>query len=67
MVGFQKQEDGMAKIKIAQMIGSVFEGGVEACVMNYYKAIDTSKVEFHFFVDRASKIIDKDKIGSLFG
>ena len=67
MVGFQKQEDGMAKIKIAQMIGSVFEGGVEACVMNYYKAIDTSKVEFHFFVDRASKIIDKDKIESLGG
>ena len=67
MVGLQKQEDGMAKIKIAQMIGSVFEGGVEACVMNYYKAIDTSKVEFHFFVDRASKIIDKDKIESLGG
>ena len=28
----------MEKIKVAQMIGSVVEGGVESCVMNYYKA-----------------------------
>lgn len=57
----------MKKLKVAQMIGSVFEGGVEACVMNYYKAIDTSKVEFDFFVDRASKIIDQERIEVLGG
>ena len=57
----------MKKLKVAQMIGSVFEGGVEACVMNYYNAIDTSKVEFDFFVDRASKIIDQERIEALGG
>lgn len=57
----------MEKIKVAQMIGSVFEGGVEACVMNYFSAIDSSKVQFDFFVDRASKIIDQEKIERLGG
>ena len=55
------------KIRVAQMIGSVFEGGVESCIMNYYSAIDASKVSFDFFVDRASKIIDQEKIEALGG
>ena len=55
------------KIKTAQMIGSVFEGGVESCIMNYFSAIDTSKVTFDFYVDRASKIIDREKIEALGG
>ena len=55
------------KIRVAQMIGSVFESGVESCIMNYYSAIDASKVSFDFFVDRASKIIDQEKIEALGG
>lgn len=50
------------KIRVAQVIGSVFEGGIESCIMNYFKAIDKSQVEFHFFVDQTSKVIDKDII-----
>ena len=57
----------MEKIKVAQMIGSVVEGGVESCVMNYYKAIDSTRVEFDFFVDRDSKIIDRKQIETLGG
>ena len=57
----------MEKIKVAQMIGSVVEGGVESCVMNYYKAIDSTRVEFDFFVDRDSKIIDRKQIEALGG
>lgn len=57
----------MEKIKVAQMIGSVVEGGVESCVMNYYKAIDSARVEFDFFVDRDSKIIDRKQIETLGG
>lgn len=55
------------KIKVAQMIGSVFEGGVESCIMNYFSSIDVSKVTFDFYVDRASKIIDQKKIEDLGG
>ena len=53
------------KIRVAQMIGSVFEGGVESCIMNYFSSIDVSKVTFDFYVDRASKIIDQKKIEDL--
>jgi len=54
-------------IRIAQIIGAAFEGGVESCIMNYYTHIDRSKVQFDFFVESTSKIINKDKIESLGG
>lgn len=35
------------KIKIAQIIGKAKNGGVEACILNYHKAIDRNLVKFH--------------------
>lgn len=55
------------KIKIAQVIGMAVEGGVEACIKNYYTHIDRSKVQFDFFVENTSKIIDKEEIERLGG
>lgn len=55
------------KIKVAQVIGSVFEGGVESCVMNYFKELHDSNIEFTFVIDQFSKIIDKEKIEELGG
>ncbi len=57
----------MEKIRVAQIIGNVFEGGVESCIMNYFTNIDTSRISFDFFVERDSKVIDKAKIESLGG
>lgn len=37
----------MEKIKVAQIIGNAGNGGVEAYILNYYKAIDRNLVEFH--------------------
>lgn len=37
------------KIKIAQVIGDATTGGVISCVMNYFRYIDTSKVQFDFY------------------
>ena len=37
------------KIKIAQVIGNAKAGGVINCVMNYFRHIDTSKVQFDFY------------------
>lgn len=54
-------------IRVAQVIGEAHEGGVESVVMNYYKNIDRAKVQFDFFVESTSKIIDKDLIESLGG
>ena len=54
-------------IRVAQIIGEAHEGGVEAFIMNYYRSIDRSKVQFDFFVESTSKLIDKELIESLGG
>lgn len=43
-------------IRIAQIIGKMWAGGVEAVVFNYYRAIDHSKVQFDFFYDADSTV-----------
>ncbi len=35
-------------IRVLQIIGSLGYAGVEAVVMNYYRNIDTDKVQFDF-------------------
>lgn len=35
-------------IRVLQVIGSLGYAGVEAVVMNYYRHIDTQKVQFDF-------------------
>lgn len=50
------------KIKIAQIIGKWVGGGVEAVVMNYYRNIDHSKIQFDFFCDEDSTNIPYEEI-----
>lgn len=54
-------------IRIAQIMGKMNSGGVEAVIMNYYRAIDKSKYQFDFIVDEDSKLPQKDEILSLGG
>lgn len=54
-------------IRVAQVLGMAMNGGVEACIMNYYRHIDRSRVQFDFFVEDASKIIRRDKIEEMGG
>ncbi|MFC7579893.1 glycosyltransferase family 1 protein [Schaalia naturae] len=42
-------------------------GGVEAVVMNYYRHVDRSCVQFDFLVDEDSTIVPRDEIESLGG
>jgi glycosyltransferase EpsF len=42
-------------------------GGVEAVVMNYYRAIDRSRVQFDFFVDETSSFPQREEIERLGG
>lgn len=55
------------KIKVAQIIGNAGNGGVEACILNYYKAIDRDKIQFDFFVSQTSDLIDPKVINELDG
>lgn len=54
-------------IRVAQIVGKMNGGGVEAVVMNYYRHIDRSKVQFDFLVDSDSTLIPRKEIESLGG
>ena len=54
-------------IVVAQIIGKWLGGGVEAVVMNYYRHIDRSKIQFDFICDEDSTNIPYKEIESLGG
>lgn len=58
----------MAKtIRVTQIVGRMVGGGVEATVMNHYRHIDHSRVQFDFIVQEGSTKIPQDEITSLGG
>lgn len=58
----------MAKpVRVAHVVGKMVGGGVEQVVMNYYRHIDRSRVQFDFLVDSDSTLVPKDEIESLGG
>lgn len=59
----------MEPIRVAQIMGKMLYGGTESVVMNYYRHIDRTKVQFDFIADSDSvmPIPRKDEIESLGG
>lgn len=55
------------EIRIAQIIGKWVGGGVEAVVMNYYRNIDHTKVQFDFICDEDSTNIPYSEIEAMGG
>lgn len=53
-------------IRVAQIIGKG-DGGVASIIMSLYRAIDKTKVQFDFFVESESKIINREEIESMGG
>ena len=56
-----------APIRVAMVMGKMLGGGVEAVVMNYYRHIDRSKVQFDFLVDSDSTLVPREEIEGLGG
>ena len=54
-------------IRIAQLMGKWVGGGVESVVMNYYRHIDYSKIQFDFICDEDSTNIPYKEITELGG
>ncbi len=54
-------------IRVAQIMGKWVGGGVEAVIMNYYRNIDRTKVQFDFICDEDSTNIPYDEIKKLGG
>ncbi|MBM6689137.1 glycosyltransferase [Collinsella tanakaei] len=56
-----------APIRVAHVMGKMVGGGVEQVVMNYYRHIDRSRVQFDFIVDSDSTLVPQTEIESLGG
>ena len=54
-------------IRVAQIIGKWIGGGVESVVMNYYRHIDRTKIQFDFICDNDSTNIPYEEIEKLGG
>ncbi|MDM8163933.1 glycosyltransferase family 1 protein [Collinsella intestinalis] len=54
-------------IRVAQVMGKMLGGGVEAVVMNYYRYIDHSQVQFDYLVDEDSTLVPREEIEGLGG
>ena len=54
-------------IRVAHVMGKMLGGGVEAFVMNYYRNIDRTKVQFDFIIDNDSTYVPRKEIESLGG
>ena len=54
-------------IRVLHMIGSLNMGGSQAMVMNLYRAIDRSKVQFDFIIDYPNELYFADEIKSMGG
>jgi len=54
-------------IRVAQIVGKWVGGGVESVIMNYYRNIDRTKIQFDFICDNDSTNIPYDEIESLGG
>lgn len=49
-------------IRIAQVVGKLCAGGVEAVTYNYYRHIDKSKIQFDFYYDADSPVEPPPKL-----
>lgn len=58
---------GKEPMRIAHIVGKWVGGGVEAVIMNYYRHIDKSKIQFDFLCDEDSTNIPYEEIESLGG
>ncbi len=60
-------ESSKEPIRVAQIMGKWLGGGVEAVVMNYYRHINRTKIQFDFICDNDSTNIPYEEIESLGG
>ena len=61
------REPNAQPIRVAQMMTDMNYGGVEMVVMNYYRHIDRSKVQFDFFALEGSTLPQREEIEELGG
>ena len=58
-------EQNAQPIRVAQMMTDMNYGGVEMVVMNYYRHMDRSRVQFDFFALEGSTLPQREEIERL--
>lgn len=61
------KKDSTQPVIVAQIMGKWVGGGVESVIMNYYRHIDRSKIQFDFICDEDSTRIPYEEIKKLGG
>lgn len=61
------KSDQSEPIRVLQIVSYMQRGGLETLLMNYYRNIDRSKVQFDFIVHRSFRAAYDDEIESLGG
>ena len=57
----------MAVVRVLQIFTTMGRGGAESMIMNYYRQLDRTKIQFDFLVHRAEKAAFEEEIESLGG
>ena len=65
--GKAAKSENESPIRVAQIIGKAVISGVDSVVMNYYRHIDKSRVQFDFFMDGYDKTLIDEEILDLGG
>lgn len=52
-------------IRVCEFVGNMNGGGVEAVVMNYYRHVDRTRVQFDFVVTESSTIVPREEMEAL--
>ena len=63
----KKDQEKQSPLIVAQIMGKWVGGGVESVIMNYYRHLDHSKIQFDFICDEDSTRIPYDEIKKLGG
>ena len=63
----KKDQEKQSPLIVAQIMGKWVGGGVESVIMNYYRHLDHSKIQFDFICDEDSTRIPHDEIKKLGG
>ena len=54
-------------IRVLQVIAGMNAGGMETMIMNYYRNLDRTKIQFDFLISEKEKCFYEDEINSLGG
>lgn len=54
-------------IRVLQVIGGMNAGGMETMIMNYYRNLDRTKIQFDFLISEKEKCFYEDEINNLGG